>query len=130
VLVIAPANGRVPLELVEGLVEAVNDNGIKVKGEWLNRSQYGQPLELPAKGAYVRAQVDARGYLKSLDVVGAAPIHDSIIRSDAREERIARLAVLKAAAAFLGALSQTREDIKAHHVLVLAEKWLAWVGEE
>lgn len=127
---IAPANGRVPLELVEGLVESVNDNGIKVKGEWLNRSQYGQPLELPARGAYVRAQVDARGYLKSLDVVGAAPINDSIIRSDAREQRTTRLAVLKAAAAFMGQLGQAREQIKADHVIAVAEKWLAWVEQD
>jgi hypothetical protein len=116
--------------LIEGLVEATNANGIKVKGEWLNRSQYGQTLELPARGAYVRAQVDARGYLKSLDVVGAAPMNDSIIRSDAREQRITRLAVLKAAAAFMGQLGQAREQIKAEHVLAVADRWLEWVERE
>jgi len=36
--------------------------------------------------------------------------------------------VLKAPAAFLGALSQTREDVRSEHVLVLADRWLEWVA--
>ncbi len=43
---------------------------------------------------------------------------------------IARLAVLKAAANFLGLMSQTREEVKSEYVLLLAEKWLAWVERE
>jgi len=46
-----------------------------------------------------------------------------------RDERITRLAVLKAAANFLGQLSQTREEVRSEHVLVLADRWLAWVDQ-
>jgi hypothetical protein len=106
---------------VEGLVEAVNDNGIKLKGEWLNRSQF-KPVELPVKGVYVRAQVDARGYLKSLEAI-AAPATASL----SRERTITRLAVLKAAASFMGQLGQAREQIKADHVIAVADRWLEWV---
>ena len=37
------------------------------------------------------------------------------------------LAVLSAAASFLGAMSQTHQDVRSEHVLMLAERWLAWV---
>jgi len=47
-----------------------------------------------------------------------------------KDRTITRLAVLKASAMFLGALSQTREDVKSDHVTLFAEKWLAWVERE
>jgi hypothetical protein len=43
--------------------------------------------------------------------------------------RITKLAVLKAAADFLGQMSQTREEIRSEHVLTIADKWLAWVNQ-
>ena len=45
----------------------------------------------------------------------------------ARHEAIARRAVLKAAANFVGLLSQSREEVRSEHVLVLAVRWLEWV---
>lgn len=110
---------------VEGLVEGANDTGIKIKGEWLNRSQFA-PVELPAKGAYVRAQVDARGYLKSIEAVAAG----ANSRTSERNRTITRLAVLKAAADFMGQLGSAREQVKADHVLAVAERWLEWVERE
>jgi hypothetical protein len=118
------ATNGIATTTVEGLVEATNANGIRVKGEWLNRSAFGAALELPTKGAYVRAQVDGRGYIKSLETISAPAAADT--RTE-RDETISRLAVLKAAASFLGQLSQTREDVRSEHVLVLADRWLAWV---
>ena len=41
-----------------------------------------------------------------------------------------RLAVLQAAANFLGLWGQAREEVRSEHVLVLAQKWLAWVEQE
>jgi hypothetical protein len=111
--------------IVEGVVEGANDNGIKVKGEWLNRSQFNA-LELPAKGSYVRAQVDARGYLKSIETVAAG----TNSRTSERDRTITRLAVLKAAADFMGHLGSAREQVKADHVLAVADRWLEWVERE
>jgi hypothetical protein len=34
---------------------------------------------------------------------------------------------LKAAANFLGLMSQCHEEVRSEHVLVLADKWLVWV---
>jgi hypothetical protein len=119
------ATNGIATTTVEGLVEATNANGIKVRGDWLNRSAFGTTLELPTKGAYVRAQVDGRGYIKSLETI-SAPAAGA--RTE-RDETISRLAVLKAAANFLGQLSQTREDVRSEHVIVLADRWLDWVAK-
>jgi hypothetical protein len=35
---------------IEGAVQAVNEQGVKVNGAWYNRSQYGPDGPLPAKG--------------------------------------------------------------------------------
>jgi hypothetical protein len=45
-------------------------------------------------------------------------------------DRQTRLAVLAAAAEFLGQLSKTHTDVRSDHVLVLAERWLAWVNQD
>jgi len=118
--------------LIEGLVEAVNGKGIRVKGSWLNVSQF-KPVPLPEVGEYVRLKVDAKSFISSIEVVKPAHEPSDTAQTPAvlsRETRIARLAVLKAAANFLGQMSQTREEVRSEHVLVLADKWLKWVETE
>jgi len=115
-------NGRAqPTESVEGVVEATNPNGLKIAGQWLNVSRF-HPVELPQTGDRIRLEVDSKGYIKQVDVLSTATASVS-----QKDERITRLAVLKAAANFVGLMGQSREDVKAEHVLVLADKWLAWV---
>jgi hypothetical protein len=116
-------NGRVQTTDVEGTVEATNRTGIKVGGAWLNVSQF-HPVELPEAGAHVRLRIDAKGFIRELE--NLSPAQTPAVVSD-RDSRITRLAVLKAAANFLGQLSQTREEVRSEHVLVLADKWLQWV---
>lgn len=104
---------------LEGAVEARNDHGIKLDGEWRNVSKF-KPLDLPDVGARVRAEVDAKGFLKSIELL------DGEYGTPApREQRLARLTVLKAAAHFAAA----RTDIKSADVLRIAESWLSWVQE-
>jgi hypothetical protein len=117
-------NGRVPTQQVEGLVEATNANGLKIAGAWVNVSRW-HPLELPEAGTHVRLEVDSRGYIRELEVLKTA----AVSRDVSRNGTITRLAVLKAAANFVGMLSQTREDLRSEHVLLLADKWLAWVDQ-
>jgi hypothetical protein len=116
-------NGRVQTSDVEGLVESVNATGLKIGGAWVNVSRY-HPVELPESGARVRLQVDAKGYIVGLENLssGATPTVLS-----AKDDRITRLAVLKAAAEFVGLWGQSREDVRSDHVLVIADKWLKWV---
>ena len=109
-------NGHVPL-VVDGVVEARNDTGIKVQGAWLNKSRF-RPLDLPEVGSRVHATLDPKGFLRDLDVL-------DLPSGSARDERIARLAVLKAAASF----AAERTDIKSNDVLRIADVWLAWVRE-
>lgn len=116
-------NGRVQTEDVEGIVESVNRTGLKIGGAWVNLSRY-HPVELPESGARVRLKVDAKGYIVDLEEL-AANASPAVLSQ--RDDRITRLAVLKAAAEFVGLWGQTREEVKSDHVLVLADKWLRWV---
>jgi hypothetical protein len=120
-------NGQVA-DVVEGAVENTNDHGIRVAGEWRNVSKF-HPVDLPARGARVRLELDPKGFIKSLAVLDAAPTTNLSPTSTVRDRTITRLAILKAAANFLGLMSQTHEGVKSDHVLVLADKWLAWVEQ-
>ena len=120
-------NGQVA-DVVEGVVESANERGIKVAGEWRNASKF-HPVDLPARGARVSLELDPKGFIKSLQVLDGAPATSSPSTSTTRDRTITRLAVLKSAANFLGLLSQTHEEVKSDHVLVLADKWLAWVEQ-
>jgi len=107
---------------VEGLVERTNDHGIYVAGDWRNVSKF-HPLELPERGARVRLELDAKGFIKTLQVLDAAPTSASSPTSTERGRTISRLSVLKAAAAF----GASRPDMKSADVLAIADRWLAWV---
>ncbi|HYW86798.1 MAG TPA: hypothetical protein VFB50_03460 [Chloroflexota bacterium] len=117
-------NGRVPTEQVEGTVEATNAKGLKIAGAWVNVSQF-RPVELPDVGAHVRVDVDSKGFIKALEVLDA---HPHLSKTGGVDDRITRLAVLKAAANFVGLMGQSREDVRSEHVLPLADKWLAWIS--
>jgi hypothetical protein len=122
-------NGRVPTEQVEGVIEATNRTGVKIAGAWVNISQF-HPVELPETGAHVRVNVDSKGYIRELEILDSKLSEEKTpaVVSD-RDVRITKLAVLKAAADFLGQMSQTREEIKSEHVLILADRWLKWVDQ-
>jgi len=119
-------NGRVPTEQVEGTVEATNAKGLKIGGAWVNVSQF-HPVELPEVGTHVRLEVDSRGYIKALEVLHAGNAR-ALPGFAGQNDHDLRLAVLNAAANFVGLMGQSREDVRSDHVLPLADKWLAWVN--
>jgi hypothetical protein len=110
---------------LSGRVEAVNDRGIKLGGDWLNVSRW-RPLELPAVGATVTAVVDIKGFLTSVTVLEQAPATPAVVSRDAT---ITRLAVLKAAAYFCGQRATVDENVRSTDVLKIATAWLAWVDQ-
>lgn len=122
------SNGRVQTQDVEGMVEAVNANGLKLGGSWLNVSQY-HPVELPETGAHVRLKIDAKGYIRELEELPTVLSRTPAVVSD-RDERITRLAVLKAAAAFCGAYATAHEEVKSSDVLKIADAWITWVQSD
>lgn len=111
-------------ETVEGVVESRNERGIRVAGEWRNLSKF-RPLELPETGATVRLGLDPKGFIVMIEVLDGPDCRSAVLRSgpSSRDRQIARLSVLKSAAAF----AATRADIKSGDVLRIAESWLAWV---
>lgn len=121
------SNGHIP-NTVEGIVASVNERGIRIGEDWFNVSKFKPMPDLPARGARVRITVDLKGFLSTISVL-EQPQHTPATSSLSRDTTITRLAVLKAAANFVGMLSQTREDAKSEHVLLLADRWLAWVDQ-
>jgi len=116
-----------PSSTVEGTVEQTNPTGLRLNGEWFNVSKF-RPVALPPPGAHVRVEIDAKGFIRDLVHVDSGSASSSVqVASAQLDERATRLAVLSAAASFLGAMSQTHQDVRSEHVLMLADKWLAWV---
>ena len=120
------SNGQLA-DVVEGIVANANDRGVKVGGEWHNVSRF-HPVGMPDRGARVRLELDNKGFIRSLQILEAAA-NAGASTMTARDREIRRMAVLKAAANFLGLMSQAREEVKSDHVLLLADRWLAWVEE-
>ena len=121
------------LETISGAVEQVNakGTGIKVLGEWLNVSQYHPIAIMPTPGELVECQVertDRGAWITALRIIGASSFSNS--PAALGRDHDSRLAVLSAAANFLGLMCQCREDVRSEHVLVLADKWLAWIDHK
>jgi hypothetical protein len=126
-------NGGRIVDHAEGIVQSSNDRGVKLVGEdgYRNFSKYAEPpITVPARGANVRLSLDAAGFVRTVEVLSTdgAPSVPST-SSLTRDRTITRLAVLKAASNFLGLMGQSREEVRSDHVLLLADKWLAWVEQ-
>jgi hypothetical protein len=105
-------------ETITGRVDDKNERGIRIGEDWFNRSQFS-PVDLPETGAHVRLKVDGKGCIKELELLDVGPIPAAL---SSKDERITRLAVLKATAHFLGLMSQTRDEVRSEHALVLADR--------
>lgn len=122
--------GRI-VEYVEGIVVTANERGLHLQGEeaWRNFSKFGtSPSTAPRSGQRVSLGLDASGFIRTSVVLDAGP--SSTSNSLSRDATITRLSVLKSAANFVGLWGQARPEIKSDHVLLLADKWLAWVEQE
>jgi hypothetical protein len=70
----------------------------------------------------VRLEIRPNGFIKSLEVIKNV-VDTPAGPANARDERITKLAVLKAAAAF----GASRPDCKSADVLKIADLWLEWI---
>jgi hypothetical protein len=125
-------HGRI-VDQVEGSVAAANERGIKLAGEaaYRNFSKYADPpIAPPRRGDRVRVGLDADGFVRQLQVLDDAAASGAPAADPVRDRASTRLAVLQAAANSLGLMSQAREEVRSDHVLLLADKWLAWVEQE
>ena len=75
----------------------------------------------------VRLEVQPKGFINSLEIVKPMPTASdgSKLAVTGRDDRITRLAVLKAAAVF----GASRPDLKSADVLRIADSWLEWVAQ-
>ena len=127
-------------DVIEGKVARVNPNGFRVVGRdrWFNLSRYGERPPLPLPGQWVKAAVDERGFLQSVEVVPAelstgvgaqavtAPESNpgATASHPDKDMRITRLAVLNTATALLSSGGR-RADGDA--VIALAARFEGWV---
>ena len=86
------SNGQVA-EYVEGLVESVNERGLRLAGEsaWRNFSRWAGAIAGPSKGQRVRLALDGSGFVRSVEVLDH-PARSSPAASAARERGIVRQA--------------------------------------
>ena len=115
------SNGHVA-DVIEGMVEARNDRGVKVGGEWRNVSRF-HPVDLPPQGARVRLQLDAKGFIRSLEVL------DQVAGAASRDRTSIRLSVLQSAAAFAVGKAVAGVEVSSADVFKIAEAWERWVLE-
>jgi hypothetical protein len=108
-------------EVIEGIVESVNERGVRVNGEWFNVSRF-KPIALPQQGQRVQLGVDTKGFI--MEVVYLDQAATPAVPSG-NPERITRLAVLQVAAAF----GASRAECKSSDVLRIADAWLEWVNQ-
>ena len=104
------------MEVIEGTVEAVNERGVRLAGNWYNVSKF-RSIELPKAGAWVQLGVDNKGFILEVTAL-SSPTVLSV-------DRDLRLAALEAAARF----AASRPEMKSADVLVLADRWLKWIEE-
>ncbi len=60
-------------KLVEGLVEAENDGGYKIDGQWYNISKFADETKFPltCKGKRVRLVLDSAGFVRGVEILGS-----------------------------------------------------------
>lgn len=117
---------------VDGVVERVNERGLRLAGEteWRNLSRYAEPApSIPDVGQPVRLTLDKSGYVRAIEPVGSTQA-DAPTRAEPgsapadKDRRIVRMNALGHAVALVtaGGVSATTEA-----VLGVAAQLEAWV---
>lgn len=120
-------------EVITGRVEATSSRagkrGVKLGETWYDVSRFAGDVALPPKGATVALHLDKDGYIRRIDAgdAPAAAPHEPAAPAG-RERAIVRQTALKAAVEFLAAkVAAGATEVRAEHVLALAERFEAWV---
>ena len=85
---------------VKGIVETVNEKGIKIGSDWFNFSQYDQ-VEIPSEGDAVEVKVDGKNgkWIKELRFLNKKKVMKENIT--AKDVRITRLSLISSAVEML-----------------------------
>jgi hypothetical protein len=131
-----------PLQRLIAQVEATNDKGVKLEGEWRNFSRYAKPEAIQAHtaGQWVEVQLDGAGFVRVLMVsvtkpatpaapgepLPSEPFEDVLPAQDQRgpskDLLIVRQTCLKVAAEF----TASRTDLKCADLVTMAEHLERW----
>lgn len=116
---------------IRGRIAATNDKGIRLEGSdaWVNYSRYGKlDRTSVAIGADIAAEIDGRGFIRSLTILSAATEQEANGHRETRplpckDIQIVRESAIKSAAQFCA----SRPDLKSADLFSLAEKMEAWI---
>lgn len=110
---------------VKGIVETVNDKGIKIGSDWFNFSQY-DPVEEPKEGDAVEIKVDGKNgkWIKELKFVSK----EEMMKEDisAKDVRITRLSLISSAVEML---KTNGNSVNTKEVESAARQWEKYVYE-
>ncbi|MEQ9617735.1 MAG: hypothetical protein RIG61_00995 [Deltaproteobacteria bacterium] len=99
---------------VKGIVESVNDKGIKIGNNWFNFSHY-DPVDNPQEGDAVEIRVDGKNkkWIKELKFINAEEAMKASIT--AKDVRITRLSLIRSAVEMLktNGNSVTTEEVES-----------------
>ncbi len=98
-------------DVIEGLIEAANQKGIRLsrESEWRDYEKWAAPRAgEPGRGQSVRLEVDQTGFIPSVQVRGRAQASASSPIPTTREHMISRLACLKALMSLAPTCSRSR----------------------
>lgn len=123
--------------IVAGLVQAANDRGFKIAGEWVNISKFARGVLVPPKGAEVVAELDRAGFARKVDVVGDTPgtngsqgVYDANLTTlptrQGNDLLSARIESLRAAVSVVTATTPA-ELVTVAHVLEVAHEFERWI---
>jgi hypothetical protein len=119
-------DGKVSLTYIDGVAEAVNNDGLKLGDQWHKFSRPATALANVTVGQQVRLGLDGQGFIRELLV--DTPLDSSSAPSVSRRDRlVSRLAVLKSASIFAASRG---EQVRSSDVLKIADSWLHWVESE
>jgi hypothetical protein len=112
------SRNKTPRESIRGTVEAVNDKGVKVDGEWYNFSKYDE-VDIPNEGDEVELEVAGK-WIKNLTFIEERREKKNQNKTIDKDTRITRLALLNTATSILtthGKPVEIESVINTAHVL-------------
>jgi hypothetical protein len=127
------SNGGRVVEHVDGLVQSSNERGLRLVGEdnYRNFSKYADPpIAAPARGSSVRLDMDASGFVRSVEILSTNIPGASVASSSNRDSEIRRMCAIKVAANVIGQFAQTHEEVRTDHIFPLADRILEWIESE
>jgi hypothetical protein len=117
---------KTSMTYLDGVVEAVNDHGLRLGDRWHRFSRYATALASVTPGQYVRLGLYGQGFIREI-LVAAQPDSSSTPAVVCPDPSISRLAVVKSASVLAASRG---EEVRSSNLLKIADGWLQWIQSD